>query len=333
MEGVSPSHLFVINLTLADQSLHSDNELTLFIHDALQFISAFIVPISQRAPHFYLSALPLAPEKSHVARKFCPRVPNTLAITQGKPSQWPMVVFTAEHHVDEVNNIVFSLDESTFASISFYDMYVCDSETGHCISGPIATFAVVWDIETGEEQFQVKGSNFAFIHHDGRIASTHLVDEDGNSHNSKNEGSTCLLVQLWDASNGALINRLFEVKDVAVTRFSPNGHFLAIGRKSEDVIKLWNLEDGKDLRRFAYPHGNLTSLHFSPTSNTLMAVFREEPCHIHLWRLDTQEMVSFNHDFNYGLHVIHSSTTNYLFIERYRSVEIWDVSTTDSKMI
>ena len=57
------------------------------------------------------------------------------------------------------------------------------AETGHCISGPIvlaghghvrddgkhilvkfATFAVVWDIEMGEEQFQVKGSNFAFIH-------------------------------------------------------------------------------------------------------------------------------------------------------------------------
>jgi len=102
-----------------------------------------------------------------------------------------MVVFTAEHHVDEVNNIIFSLDESTFASISF--MYVCDSKTGYCISGLIvlarhghgrdacfspdgkhilikfATFAVVWDIEMGEEQFQVKGSNFAFIHHDRRI--------------------------------------------------------------------------------------------------------------------------------------------------------------------
>ena len=78
----------------------------------------------------------------------------------------------------------------------------------------------------------------------------HLVDEDRISHNSKDEGSARLLVQLWDASNGALINsinRLFEVKSVAVTQFSPNGHFLAVGRKSEDVIKLWNLEDSKDL--------------------------------------------------------------------------------------
>jgi len=69
--------------------------------------------------------------------------------------------------------------------------------------------------------------------------SMHLVDEDRNSYNSKDESSTRLLVQFWDASNGALIsNRLFEVKDVAVTRFSPNGHFLAIGRKFENVIKL-----------------------------------------------------------------------------------------------
>ena len=81
-------------------------------------------------------------------------------------------------------------------------MYVCDSETGHRISGPFelsnygkvynACFspdgkrilleffscAVVWDIEMGEEQFQIKGYDFAFIHRDGRIASVCLVDRD-----------------------------------------------------------------------------------------------------------------------------------------------------------
>jgi len=44
-------------------------------------------------------------------------------------------------------------------------------------------------------------------------------------------------------------------------------------------------------------------------------------------------MVSFSHDFTYMLHVIHSSLTNYLFIHRDLTVEIWDVSTTGSKMI
>jgi len=358
---------------LAGQSLNSDNELTLFIHDAVRFVSTFFIPISQRALHVYLSALPFAPEESLVARKFYPRFPNTLAITQGKPSQWPMVEFTAEHHKDRVLHLVFSLDESTFASISPQTMYVCDSETGHCISGPFElrnygevynarfspdrkqilvgfySYAVVWDIEMGEEQFQIEGYQFAFIHHDETIASTHWVDEDGNysrriasdasedeggSDNSEDEGSTRLLVKFWDASNGALISdRLFEVNDVAVTQFSPDGRFLAVGRKSEDVIELWNLEDGKDPQRFPYPPGKLSSLRFSPTSDTLMAIFREEHRHIYLWRLDTQEMVSFRHDFNYYPHVVHSPLTNYLFIDRISTVEMWDVSMTGSEWI
>jgi len=130
---------------------------------------------------------------------------------------------------------------------------------------------------------------------------------------------------------------LLEVNDVAVTRFSPDGHFLAVGRKSEDVVELWNLEDGKNLRQFAYPHGKLSSLVFSPTSDTLMAVSGEKPRHIYLWRLDTQEMVSFSYDFDRyfanGLYIIHSSLTNYLFIHRNLTVEIWDVSVTGAKMI
>jgi len=344
---------------LAGQPLNLDHELTLFIHDALRFVSAFIIPISQCAPHVYLSALPFAPEESLVAKKFCPRVPNTLAVTEGKPSQWSMMVFTAEHHKDRVWRMVFSLDESTFVSFSgrpdraFKTMYICDSETGHCISGPfelptygrvsnacfspdgkhilleLDSYAVVWDIEMGEEQFRIEGYHFAFIHHDRIIASTHWVDEDGNSSHP-----TRMLVKFWDACNGAPISdRLFEVNDVAVTLFSPDGQFLAVGRKSEDVIELWNLEDGKDPQQFPYPHGKLSLLRFSPTSDILMAAFREKPCHIYLWRLDTQEMVSFSHDFNYTLHVIHSSLTSYLFIERDLTVEMWDISKTGSKMI
>ena len=341
---------------LAGQSLNPDNELTLFIHDAFRFVSTFFIPISQCAPHVYISALPFAPQESHVARKFCPRVPNTLAITQGKPNQWPMVVFTAERHKDRVQHMVFSLDESTFASISLQTMYVCDSETGHCISGPFelrnygevynacfspdgkcillgfGSYAVVWDIEMGEEQFQIKGYQFAFICHNGRIVSACLVDGDWDG--SKDESAFRILAQLWDSSNGALISdRLLEANDVAVTRFSPDGRFLAIGRKSEDVIELWNLEDGKDPRRFPYPPGKLSSLRFSPTSDTLMAVFRKEPRHIYLWRLDTQEMVPFSHDFNYNPHVVHSPLTNYLFIQRISTVEMWDVSMTGSGRI
>jgi len=277
----------VIYLILAGQPLSLDNELILFIHDALRFISAFIVPISRSAPHLYISALPFAPEQSRVIRKFHSRFPKILVVTEGKLSQWPMVVFTAEHHKGLVYYVSFSPDESTFVSISrppgrhFETIYVCDSETGHCISGPYelpyfgigrnACFSpdgkrillkfdsdiVVWDIEMGKEQLRIEGSDFAFIHHDRRIASTHTrwVDE-GASDGSEVKRSTRLLVKLWDASNGALIsNSLLEVNDVAVTQFSPDGRFLAVGKKYEDVIELWSLEDCKDPRRFTYPRG------------------------------------------------------------------------------
>jgi len=117
--------------------LDPKNELILFIHDALRFISAFIVPISESTPQIYLSALPFAPTHSLVAEQFRPRFPNTLTISDGRPSQWPMIIFVAEHHDNAVNCTVLSPDEKTFASISHSAiMYLCDSETGHCISGP-----------------------------------------------------------------------------------------------------------------------------------------------------------------------------------------------------
>ena len=201
----------------AGQPLTLDNPLTMFICDAFRFISAFITPISQSAPHVYLSALPFAPEESHVARKFRSRFPNTFVVTQGKPIQWSMAVFTAEHQKNSVEKIAFSPDESTCLYISesgFYFMgtledatYICDSGTGHCILGPFhgahdvcfspagkhillqyGSCAVAWDIETSEEQFQIEGSDFAFVRHDGRIA---LMKKDGNSDDFEDKDANC----------------------------------------------------------------------------------------------------------------------------------------------
>jgi len=347
MEGTSLGHFSVLYLILAGQSLNPDDDLTSFIHDALRFISAFFVPISHSAPHLYLSALPFAPDQSRVARQFRSRFPNTFVVTQGKPSQWPTVVFTENHLKDPVYDMAFSLNESTFLYRSLDTVCICDSKTGHCISSPFKvpegakralfspsgkhilfkyeSYAILWDIERGKEQLRTKGYDFVFVHRDGRIVSARLLDED--------QDAIRILVQFWDASNGALIlRRLLEVSDVGHSRFSPDGHFLAIVKKYENVIELRNLEDSKDIRQFTYPGAKLSFLHFSPTSDTLMAVFEGEPRQVCLWRLDTQEMASFNHGFD-DAHIIHSPLTNYLFIKQHCTVEIWDVSATGSKMI
>ena len=297
-------------LMLGGQTLDLDNELTSFIRDALRFISAFMVPISESAPHIYLSALPFSPEHSLVADKFCSRFPNTLKIIEGRPVEWPMTIFTAEHHNDGVECIVFSPDEKTFASMSvpiqekIATMYICDSETGHRISGPFESkvknphchggyllaecgkLAVVWDIGRGKKQLEFEANDSAFVCHGryrGRIASTHW-DWD----------RTRVRVKLRDAGNGVLIsNELFKVTGVGTTRLSPNGRFLAIIRRSENPVELWNVEDGKDVQRFPCPSGTPLSLRFSPTSDSLVATFNP-PDHICLWRLDTQAMASIN---------------------------------------
>jgi len=337
----------------------------------------FLVPISQGAPQIYISALPFAPKCSLVGENFRPRFPNTLTITDGRPSQWPMTIFTAEHHKDPVWCIALSPDETTFASISKISyksatMYVSDSETGHCVSGPfelrnlesndwgrrlhacfspggkhilvgyrsetiLHRLAVVWDIERGEEVFQIEGFDFVFIHcgrNKGRVASMHWIDKDEiliRTVPSQDQRLTCVVVRLWDIGNGTFHN-LFEVTGVAIAHFSPSGQYLAVGRQSEDVVELWNLEDGKITHRFSHPLGNISSLHFSPTSDCLMAAFRASD-HKYLWRLDTQETVSFYLYAGYPPPAIVSTHTNWVFVPRDKTVEIWEVSVTSPNMI
>jgi len=213
--------------------------------------------------------------------------------------------------------------------------------------------AIVWDIERREEVFQIEGFDFVFIHcghNEGRIASMDWTNKDKNviqtvaladleDENefvtqtivSKNQHPTRILVKLWDIGN-SIFWRLFEVISVTVTQFSPNGQYLAVGGQSERVV-LWSLEDGKITHQFPHPPGKLSSLHFSPTGDCLMVVFMESH-HKCLWRLDTQQMVSFDLDVGYmPPTIIHSSYTNHVFVPRDDTVEIWEVSTTGSNMI
>ena len=292
-------------------------------------------------------------------------------ISDGRPSQWPMTVFVAEHHKKWVKCIVLSPDEKTFASIADdAAMYVCDSQTGHCISGPfdlrnrssmfpegacfspdgkhilvrcrhydaLSCRAAVWDIERREKAFQIEGFDFVFIHYghnEGRIASMDWIDEDGSSIStitSEDRHPTRVLVKLWDIGNG-IVNRLFEMTDIAIAQFSPNGKYLAVERQSESVVELRNLEDGTLIHQFPHPPGNFSSLHFLPTNDCIMAAFRKSR-HKCLWRLDTQEMVSFDLDFkDIPSAVMHSAHTNRIFVPQEHTVEVWDVSMTGSNMV
>ena len=185
--------------------------------------------------------------------------------------------------------------------------------------------AVVWEIERGEKVSQIEGFDFVFIHcgrNKGRIASMDWIDEDGSliRRITSKDHPTRILVKLWDIGNDISDKLLFEVTGVTVTnllgvaiaRFSPNGQYLAVGRRSENVVELWNLEDGESTHRFPYPSGYIRSLQFSPTSDCLMAAFeRSQKC---LWRLDTQEMTSFDLGARFSLAITHLPNANRLFV-------------------
>jgi len=295
-----------------------------------------------------------------------------------------MNIFVAEHHKGYVKSIVLSPDEKTFVSISWKsDMItscICDSETGHCISGPFESYspcsiisrgdkvngcfssdgkhilvrsrrsdslscrAVVWDIERGKEVFQIEGFDFVFIHcgrNKGRIASMDWIDEDRSLFRKiVSLGRTRILVKLWDVGNDKF-GRLFEVTGIAVVQFSPDGQYLAVGRWSKNTIELWNLEDGKITHRFPYSFHKFSSLHFSPTSDCLMATSYEYK--YRFWKLDTQEMTSFDPDFCFEdlffrrakttPAIIRSPNANRLFIPGIYTVKIWEVAMGSSNMI
>ena len=229
------------------------------------------------------------------------------------------------------------------------------------LSKTLSCHAVVWDIERGQKEFSLEGFDFVFTHcghNEHRIASVEWVDEDRSSPRTTTSidlkhkygpsiwtiastesedhdpRSTHILIKSWDISHG-ISDILFEVTGITVAQFSPDGQYLAVERQSENAIELWNLEDGKMTHRFSHSHypGNLSSLYFSPTSDCLMAGFRESD-HYCLWGLDTQAMVSFDLDVGQIPPVVfHSPHANHVFVPQGNTVEIWEVSMTGPNMI
>ena len=99
--AVCPEFVFYNTiLRLTGQTLDPMNELTLFIRDAVRFISAFLMPISQHPPQIYLSALPFTFERSLVDEKFRPRFPNLWSALSGR--QMKRLLLPYQYHCSNV---------------------------------------------------------------------------------------------------------------------------------------------------------------------------------------------------------------------------------------
>ena len=60
-----------------------DKDMKFFIEDAIKFVTTFFQPISHSAPHIYLSALPMLPSDSLIAKTYSCHFTRVVSLERG----------------------------------------------------------------------------------------------------------------------------------------------------------------------------------------------------------------------------------------------------------
>ncbi|ETW79266.1 hypothetical protein HETIRDRAFT_172842 [Heterobasidion irregulare TC 32-1] len=175
---------------------------------------AFREPITESAPHIYLSALPFTPLGSLMTQIFRPFFSNMIdvgGIARGH-SQYPILFI--DKHKSSVNFVAFSPDGKRI------------------VSGSHDKTIRVWDIETGE----AVSPPF-----EGRTDTVTSVtfSPDGKRIVSSSHDATILL---WDTDTGEAVSPPFKGHTDGVTSvaFSPDGKRIVSGPQ-DATIQVWNV--------------------------------------------------------------------------------------------
>ncbi|EDR00229.1 uncharacterized protein LACBIDRAFT_314561 [Laccaria bicolor S238N-H82] len=230
-----------------------------FADDAHQFIMTFLEPISDAAPHIYISALPFAPQNSQMSLQYMKHFTKTLKIQNGQRKQWSDRCLL---RIQGNNTAVAYSPNGRHIVSGCYDGAVCiwDAVTGHSIMDPLEghdekTTSVayspngkhivsgsydktlrVWDALTGQSVMDPLKGHSDWVNSVAYSPSgRHIIS-----------GSADHTVRIWDAGTGwcvmdPLIGHDEGVKCVA---YSPNGMSIVSG-SLDSTIQVWDAGTGQ----------------------------------------------------------------------------------------
>ncbi|KAF7978739.1 hypothetical protein HWV62_44746 [Athelia sp. TMB] len=240
-----------------------DTELVLFEKDAISFVRVFAPPISESAPHIYISALPFAPKHSLVYQRYSQQYVGTMKLSLGSLNTWPSALKTIEGHKGGVMSVAYSPDGKHIVSGSRDDtIQISDAETGEIVAGP-------------------------FMGHTDPVTSVQCSPDGKYVASGSFDGT----VRIWDVLTGETIAGPFEghtdwVKFVA---WSPDGKHVVSG--SDDcTCRVWNIETGKTIAGpFEGHSGYVNCVVYSPDGKHIVSGSDDRT--VRVWDVQTGQIL------------------------------------------
>ncbi|CCA72692.1 related to WD40-repeat protein (notchless protein) [Serendipita indica DSM 11827] len=243
--------------------------------DIRRFLTSFLVPIQDSAPHIYISALPFSQINSVFHVESLKRHANTLTVTQGLEEMYPGLPRSLKGHEGSILSINFSPDGSRIISGSEGNTIRLWMQTLELRVQHVPTSENVADIFTkplGRIKFEYLRVYSVQHSPDG----SRIVSSPGDS-----------TIRLWNATTRQPLGKPLQGHEdrVRAAGFSPDGSRIVSG--SDDItIRVWDAETGQPLGDPLRGHkGWVRAVQFSPDGSRIVSGSDDQT--VRLWNAAT----------------------------------------------
>ncbi|KAF7978742.1 hypothetical protein HWV62_44752 [Athelia sp. TMB] len=299
MNTASRSLIAILDVSMKELQ---DAELVLLGKDAISFVRVFAPPISESAPHIYISALPFAPRHSLISRRYSRRYVKTMRLFSGILTSWPATLKTIEGHKEDVTSVAYSLDGKHIVSGSWdKTIRISDAETGETVAGP-------------------------FIGHTNWIMSVDFSPDGKYVASGSFDGT----VRIWDVLTGDAIDGPFRGHTSIINSviWSPDGKYVVSG--SDDCsCRVWNVETSKTIAGpFERHSGSVRCVAYSPDGKHIVSGSDDQT--VRVWDVQTgQILMSPFEGHTEGVRTVAYSPDGQLIASGSsdKTVRVWNIAT------